>query len=426
MSGCDKIEALLWEKAYGTISEKDDEFLRQHLADCAACRKIQSTIEALGDSRKTDEKLLSRIDPDEFEAAVMQKIRARESEMRMKREDKSYMVRMYFSVGLAAAIVAFMFFSMADLERFIIPSKASYYSRVTTGKKYETLHIELQPGQAEVNRESSGPAAAEKGEVYRDESKTTTTALSQGAPRPDLKESDVSKFFEKEQEVETPTSEMIQGSLTILPEEETRAKAEEKNRLEIAKAVQPFDLHSANESYLGTFRAGRMGVDSSQRVEMNGNQFQILNQPVTNPAPDSVAINSIYLMGQSIPMASQQTRAYLPEVIVDSGTIQSVETPRSVLVTVDKMPIPVKIIPPEYPVWARKNGISGTVWVKAHVNENGEVEDAEIASSSNPGYGFEEATLDAAKQCKYLPAEANGYRIGVWLIYPVNFVFKNK
>ena len=57
------------------------------------------------------------------------------------------------------------------------------------------------------------------------------------------------------------------------------------------------------------------------------------------------------------------------------------------------------------------------------MNDAGDVEEAEIESSSNPGYGFEEASLEAAKQCKYLPAEANGFKIGVWVIYPVNFVF---
>jgi len=422
LTGCDKIEALLWEKAYGTISEEDNELLRQHLADCADCRKIQSTIEALGVSRRADEEFISGIGADEFESSVMRKIRARESELRFKRDDKGYMVRMYFSVGLAAAIVAFIVISMGDLERFVIPTKPAAYNRVNAPKQYyDTFHIELQPGRTEEPPEPAGRVSMERGEESREKAEPSAIQPSQEESGAELEESDVAKLFEKEQKAEVP--EPAPRLLTIIPKEKAEPEAVEKKKAEVIKPDMHFDFRSANEQQPGALTARRMKGISEVTSDLDVGQFQILNQPVTNPAPDSVEINSIYLIDESIPFASQQTRAYLPQVRVDSGSVQSVETPRSVLVTVEKMPIPVKIIPPEYPVWARKNGISGTVWVKAHVNDDGDVVEAEIESSSNPGYGFEEASLEAAKQCKYLPAEANGFKIGVWVIYPVNFVF---
>jgi TonB family protein len=404
----------------------NDELLRKHLEDCAVCRKIQSTIEALGQSRKTDDKVIAGIDAYDFESAVFQKIRAQESELRHKREDKSYMIRMYFSMGLAAAIVAFMVFSLADLERFVIPSKPASYGRVTTEKKYDTFHIELQPERADAIDESSELAVAEKEVESIDKTTTSAAPPSQEESDLDLKESDVTKFFVKKQKIETPVPEPAPRLLTKIPEEKALPESEKDKHLEMAEAGKLSDIQSAKLKRQINFSASRREGESRINVDMSASQFQILNQPVTKPAPESVIINSIYLSDQSIPLNSQITQAFLPEVIVDSGIIQAVETPRSVLVTVEKMPIPVKIIPPEYPVWARKNGISGTVWVKAHVNEKGDVETAEIASSNNPGYGFEEASLEAAKQCKYFPAEANGYKIGIWVIYPVNFVFKTE
>jgi TonB family protein len=333
------------------------------------------------------------------------------------------MIRMYFSMGLAAAIVAFMVFSMADLERFVIPSKPVSYVLGTAEKKYDTFHIDLQSERLDVIDESPDVTVAEKDEEFRDKIIAAAEQPPEEVSEPDLIESDVAGLFEQKQEIETTAKEIAPRLLAKKPIEKALPEIELEEKVEVGEFT---DFRSTELKRQKSFMAPVQAVENGKGIAESVNQFQILNQPVTKPAPESVVINSIYLSDQSIPINSQMSQAFLPEVIVDSGIIQAVETPRSVLVTVEKMPVPIKIIPPEYPLWARKNGISGTVWVKAHVNEKGDVEAAEIASSNNPGYGFEEASLEAAKQCKYLPAEANGYKIGIWVIYPVNFVFKTE
>ncbi len=411
MSDCDKIEALIWENIEGTISKSDRELLEKHLSECAKCREIQSTLEAIAESKKSDEKAISGIDADAFETAVFQKIRATESELRFKREEQGYMFRLYFSVGLAAAIVAFMVLSLGDLERYVMPAKIKTFKSALPEKEYDAVQIVLKPSK-------------------RDEPAATppTPAREQIADIDDK----VMKIMPPPTVVQTPdTAEPIVTAMAeekpaAMPEK-ARAPVEQLDEdLVVADAESGFDEEKAVLESRGKKRIGRYAKAKFETSEgLAAGNFSILSKPVTNPAPDSVVINSIYLSDESIPMASQQTRAFLPEVVVDSGIIQAVETPRSILVTVDKMPVPVNIIPPEYPVWARKNGISGVVWVKARVGENGKVETAEILSSSMPGYGFEEASLEAAKQCRYIPAEANGFKIGIWVIYPVNFIFKN-
>lgn len=164
----------------------------------------------------------------------------------------------------------------------------------------------------------------------------------------------------------------------------------------------------------------RLAESEDQAAE----SFSILSAPVSRPAPESVNIEAVYLTDEAVPYLSQQARASLSEVVVDTGMIQSVETPRGMLVTVEKMPAPVDVVPPEYPVWAKKRGISGVVWVKARIDESGNVVDAQILSSSIAGMGFEESALEAALKSKYVPAEANGIKLSVWIVYPVRYVYK--
>jgi TonB family protein len=164
---------------------------------------------------------------------------------------------------------------------------------------------------------------------------------------------------------------------------------------------------------------GRIAGKGDQTVE----SFSLLPAPVSRPAPDSVNIEAVYLTDETVPLLSQQARASLSEVVVDTGMIQSAQTPLSMLITVEKMPVPVEVVPPEYPVWAKKRGISGVVWVKARVDENGDIVDAQVLSSSIAGVGFEESALQAALKSRYMPAEANGVRLPVWIVYPVSFIF---
>jgi TonB family protein len=152
--------------------------------------------------------------------------------------------------------------------------------------------------------------------------------------------------------------------------------------------------------------------------------FSILSGPITNPSPESVHIGAVYLTEESVPTVSQQARASLNEIVIDTGVVESIPPPSSVLITVEKMPVLLNMPTPIYPVWAQKRKISGTVWVKARVNIKGDVENAIVLSSSNPGAGFENSSIEAALKSKYIPAESNGLPIPVWVVYPVKFIHK--
>jgi len=90
-------------------------------------------------------------------------------------------------------------------------------------------------------------------------------------------------------------------------------------------------------------------------------------------------------------------------------------------VVVDK-PAQMKMeVPPVYPDSARINNIQGIVWIKALIDENGTVVEAKVLKCSQKNCGFEQAALDAAKKCEYLPATQKEKPVAVWVTYKVEF-----
>ena len=87
---------------------------------------------------------------------------------------------------------------------------------------------------------------------------------------------------------------------------------------------------------------------------------------------------------------------------------------------VEEPPQPLVQVQPEYPEEAKKAGLEGRVIVVAVVDENGDVIQASIYSSTNPI--FNEAALDAAKKMKFKPARLKDtpVKAKVW----IPFVFK--
>jgi TonB family protein len=87
---------------------------------------------------------------------------------------------------------------------------------------------------------------------------------------------------------------------------------------------------------------------------------------------------------------------------------------------VDEPPQAIVQVQPEYPEEARKAGLEGRVIVVAVVDENGNVIQASIHSSTNSI--FNEAALEAAKRIKFKPARQKDIAVKVKVLIP--FVFK--
>ncbi len=89
-------------------------------------------------------------------------------------------------------------------------------------------------------------------------------------------------------------------------------------------------------------------------------------------------------------------------------------------VPVEKQPVPVKQVPPEYPDIAKRAGVQGTVWVKCLVDKEGKVKKALIMKSD--AEIFNEPAIQAALQWVFTPAIMNNGPVAVWAAIPFRFV----
>ncbi len=89
--------------------------------------------------------------------------------------------------------------------------------------------------------------------------------------------------------------------------------------------------------------------------------------------------------------------------------------------------VPVEIYPemiyqetPEYPRLAKQASLTGLVWVKALVDKEGNVRDAQVAKSSGTP-SLDEAAVKAAFKNKFKPGIQNGRPVACWVTYKVEF-----
>ena len=81
-----------------------------------------------------------------------------------------------------------------------------------------------------------------------------------------------------------------------------------------------------------------------------------------------------------------------------------------------------KICTPKYPRVSRKRGERGKVLVRVSINRDGSSEKVEIEQSS----GFDrldQAAMDSAKKCRFIPAKRNGKPVKTLATIPYTFTF---
>jgi TonB family protein len=77
----------------------------------------------------------------------------------------------------------------------------------------------------------------------------------------------------------------------------------------------------------------------------------------------------------------------------------------------------------DYPIQASQQGIQGRVWILIHVNEKGDVENAEVVSGDPI---LASSALKAAKKWKFKPFLQDGKPIKISTKIPFDFYFGNK
>ncbi len=88
---------------------------------------------------------------------------------------------------------------------------------------------------------------------------------------------------------------------------------------------------------------------------------------------------------------------------------------------VEVKPQPINIPKPVYPAIAIKAGIEGQTVIKALVDIDGSIMEAQILKSSG-NQMLDQAALDAAMKAKFTPARQRDKAVRVWVSIPIKFV----
>jgi protein TonB len=82
-------------------------------------------------------------------------------------------------------------------------------------------------------------------------------------------------------------------------------------------------------------------------------------------------------------------------------------------------PVPVRMVPPEYPSELRRDGVSGVVMVSCTIDVKGDVQDVAIEKSSDES--FNRHALAALKKWKFKPAKVDGEPVAKKVTIPLKF-----
>ncbi len=94
----------------------------------------------------------------------------------------------------------------------------------------------------------------------------------------------------------------------------------------------------------------------------------------------------------------------------------------SKFVIYEESPVITVQISPEYPAFAKKSKIQGTVILDVEILANGTVGAVEVKKSLLPGPGgLDEAAITAIKKSKFQPAKNAGKPVAVWITLPIIF-----
>lgn len=88
-------------------------------------------------------------------------------------------------------------------------------------------------------------------------------------------------------------------------------------------------------------------------------------------------------------------------------------------IPVEKLPVVIRRTEPVYPELAVKAGLTGKVWLKMLVDQEGKVRKVLVVKSDADI--FSEAAIDAARGWLFVPAVMNGGPVTVWVTVPFTF-----
>jgi TonB family protein len=85
----------------------------------------------------------------------------------------------------------------------------------------------------------------------------------------------------------------------------------------------------------------------------------------------------------------------------------------------ERMPVPIKVVPPKYPPEAEQADLEGTVWIKSLVDTNGNATNAIVIKSD--AEIFNDAAITSVLQWNFSPGRLDGKTTSMWHTTPIRF-----
>ena len=91
-------------------------------------------------------------------------------------------------------------------------------------------------------------------------------------------------------------------------------------------------------------------------------------------------------------------------------------------IDLDKVPVPVHRVAPNYPYELKTSGIEGSVWLVFIVDEDGRVREVRVEGSSHRE--FEQPSINALRQWKFEPGRVNDRAVRTRMKIPMKFTIR--
>ena len=159
-------------------------------------------------------------------------------------------------------------------------------------------------------------------------------------------------------------------------------------------------------------------------VDIPMEQREKIEQPETEVAID-VAISISDEFGTEPPNIEDLTQIIQSVGDITSTTSANLGQGEDRLVEFtpyDDPPVPIGAISPEYPEFARRAGLQGTVILEVEVYADGVIGDISVRRSvqSGPG-GLDEAAIAAVRRIRFRPGMSSGRPVNTLVIVPIEF-----
>lgn len=102
-------------------------------------------------------------------------------------------------------------------------------------------------------------------------------------------------------------------------------------------------------------------------------------------------------------------------------TPQTTTPPPKVSTEYDQAPRFLKQVEPEYPEAARRAEREGLVTLEFTVGVDGRATDIKVVKEEPKGFGFGEASIEAIKECRFIPAKRNNVAVPLRVRLPIRF-----